>query len=147
MLEIQLVNLFVNPSTFLHLSQVFFFLNDMDPNVRRLLWGDYNTNGGQTIIRIMYIFRSLSLVQTISPVRACTSEYTCLFKSNALFKCQLNKSWQFHVRINLISTGTEKCTSHITSQDQAGGRCLSSRNYKGFADGYEFTISLNVATS
>lgn len=34
------------------------------------------------------------------------------------------------MQINLISAGTEKCTSHITSQDQAGGRCLSSQNYK-----------------
>lgn len=51
------------------------------------------------------------------------------------------------MQINLISAGTEKCTSHITSQDQAGGRCLSSQNYKEFADGYEFTISLIVATS
>lgn len=59
-----------------------------------------------------------------------TSRHICLFKSCTLLKCQLNKRWQLHVQINLISTGTEKCTSHITSQDQAGGRCLSSQNYK-----------------
>lgn len=59
-----------------------------------------------------------------------TFKHTRLFNSNTLLKCQLNERWQYCVQINLISAGTEKCTSHITSQDQAGGRCLSSLNYK-----------------
>lgn len=33
-------------------------------------------------------------------------------------------------QINLISAGKGKCTSHTASQDQAGGRCLSSQNHK-----------------
>ena len=53
-----------------------------------------------------------------------------LFITYILLKYQHNKRWQLHEQINLISTETEKCTSHITSQDQAGGRCLSSQNYK-----------------
>lgn len=58
------------------------------------------------------------------------SKSACLCKSFTLHKGSLNTGWQFHVQINLISTGSEKCTSHIQSLDQAGGRCLSSQNYK-----------------
>lgn len=51
------------------------------------------------------------------------------YKSYMLLKCQLNRGWSFCVQINLMFKRTEKCTSHIRSLDQAGGRCLSSQNY------------------
>lgn len=53
-----------------------------------------------------------------------------MVESYMILKCQHNKSWQLHVQINLISTYSEKCTSHFMRQDQAEGRCLSSQNYK-----------------
>lgn len=47
-----------------------------------------------------------------------------------LLKCRLNKRRQFQPQINLISAGTEKCTSHIWSQDQAGAGASALRIYK-----------------
>lgn len=56
----------------------------------------------------------------------------CLFKSNVLLKCQCNKIWQFHVRINLISIGTEKCTSGFTRRDGAGAGASPLRITRSF---------------
>lgn len=73
---------------------------------------------------------------------------TCLFESNTLLKGQLNTRWQFHVQINLISTGTEKCTSHVYEPGSSWGQVSLFPELQGeFADRYEFTISLILATS
>lgn len=48
------------------------------------------------------------------------------------------------MQINVISTGTEKCTSHITSRDQAGGRCLSSPNHK---ETFQTDMNLQLVSS
>lgn len=114
-------------------------------SVMREEWNVYTGAKHWVTCRLTKIHFQTRLIKSGGNVAQVTwIQHTCLFNSNMLLKCQLNKRWQFHAQVNLMSAGSEKCTSHIRSRDEAGAGASLSQNYE---ESLQTDMNLQLASS